>query len=241
MPRSVKLGPALWGCLALFCLAMLLLGLRISISALYSSQASRFLDDWSSRKEEPQQQAWNIARNAIDRAIYWHPVANPNLFITRGRIYDWRYYRKSIGDPIATESRLLALADYRRATQLQPTWPYTWVDIALVKVRLGVVDQETLDSLENALSTGPWRPDVLLKIVETGLLAWDMLPLRGKNIVTKSIDRGLVSTADTSTQILSSLNQFGQQRSICNRNNTYVNIENWCASQFESKATTQVK
>lgn len=241
MPRSTKLNSALWVCLTLFCLAMLLLGLRISISSLYSLQASRFLDDWSSRKEEPQQQAWNIARSAIDRAIYWHPIANPNLLIKRGRIYDWRYYRKSIGDPIATESRLQALADYRRAAQLQPGWPYTWVDIALVKVRLGVVDQETLDSLENALSTGPWRPDVLLKMVETGLLAWDMLPLRGKTIVIKSIDRGLASTLDTSTQVSRSLNQFGRQRTICNRNNTFVNLADWCASQSKAKATPQVK
>jgi hypothetical protein len=206
------------------------MGARISISSLYSRQAEHFLSDWMLRKEEPQPQAWSIAYGAIERAINWHPVENPNLLINRGRIQDWRDYKKPIGDPVAAESRLLALADYRHAAELQPSWPYTWIDIALVKTRLGIVDQEALDALQNAFNAGQWRPDVLLKITETGVFAWEMLPARGKKLVIESIDRGLASSANTAVLVATSLEQFEHEKTICNRSvNEYASIKKWCS------------
>jgi hypothetical protein len=229
MRGAHKLRTILWFGIVLFCAWAFITGIRISIASLYSIQASHFIDDWAAQKEEPQPQAWLIAHGAIERAINWYPLENPNLLITRGRIYDWQLYKKPIGDPIATASRLLALADYRHASQLQPTWPYTWLDIALVKFRLGIVDQEALDALQNAFNTGPWRPDVLLKITETGVFAWNMLPTRGKKLVMASIDRGLASSANTAGLVATSLAQLEHQSAICNRPvNKYANIKKWC-------------
>ncbi|WP_373094993.1 hypothetical protein [Zhongshania sp.] len=215
------------------------MGARISISSLYSRQAEHFLSDWMFRKEEPQPQAWSIAYRAIERAINWYPVVNPNLLINRGRIHDWRDYKKQIGDPVAAESRLLALADYRRAAKLQPSWPYTWIDIALVKTRLGIIDQEALDALQNAFNAGQWRPDVLLKITETGVFAWEMLPTRGKKIVIASIDRGLASNSNTAGLVAKSLEQLEQRSSICNRSiNEYAYLKKWCNRQgYADKST----
>jgi len=206
------------------------MGARMSVSSLYSRQAEHFLSDWMFRKEEPQPQAWSIAYRAIDRAINWYPVENPNLLINRGRVHDWRYYKKPIGEPIAAESRLLALADYRRAAELQPSWPYTWIDIALLKTRLGIVDQEALDALQNAFNTGQWRPEVLLKITETGVFAWNMLPARGKTLVMVSIDRGLASSTKTAGLVANSLEQLERENAICNRLvNEYAYIKKWCS------------
>tara|TARA_R110000772_G_scaffold107988_8_gene210760 strand:+ start:27656 stop:28282 length:627 start_codon:yes stop_codon:yes gene_type:complete len=207
------------------------MGARISISALYSLQTEHFLNDWMFHKEEPQPQAWAIAYGAIERAISWYPVENPNLLIHRGRIQDWRDYKKPIGDPVAAESRLLALADYRHAAELQPSWPYTWIDLALVKARLGIVDQEALDALQNAFNAGQWRADVLLKITETGVFAWEMLPTRGKKLVIASIDRGLASSAITAGLVAKSLELFEQRSTICNRSiNNYAYLKKWCNS-----------
>ena len=220
----------LWLSLAFFCVLSFIAGILISGSSLYSLQANRFISDWSLRQNEPQPRAWLIAHGAIERAINWYPVDNPNLFITRGRIHDWRYYKKPIGDPIAAESRLLALADYRHAAALQPSWPYTWIDIALVKTRLGIVDQEALDALQNAFNTGQWRPDVLLNITETGALAWNMLPARGKRLVMVSIDRGLASSTKTAGLVANSLEQLERENAICNRLvSEYANIKKWCS------------
>lgn len=215
MPIQTKKNPLAWLAVTSLCALLFIAGISLSISALYSLQASRFLSDWSTRAQEPQQQAWEIAYGAIEQAITWYPVENPNLYISRARIQDWRHFTSPIADPVANESRRLALKDFRHASQLQPTWPHTWVDIALIKIRLGVVDQETIDALQNALNTGPWRPDVLKGIANAGVLAWDMLPVRGKEIVIRSIDRGLASNPNTAKAIWSTISDFGQIRAIC--------------------------
>ncbi|MFQ3200695.1 MAG: hypothetical protein ACI9SK_001422 [Zhongshania sp.] len=229
MIETRKLRLVLWTGIGLFCVLFFIMGVRMSISSLYSRQAEYFLSDWTVHKEVPQQQAWSISQRAIERAISWYPVEDPSLLIARGRIHDWRYYKRPIGDPIAAESRLLALADYRNAAQLQPTWPYTWIDIALIKARLGIVDQEAVDALQNAFNSGQWRPDVLLKIAETGVFAWNMLPARGKKLVMVSIDRGLASSAITAGLVANSLEQLANHGAICNRPvNEYTYINKWC-------------
>jgi hypothetical protein len=230
MIETRKLRLVHWTAVGLLCVLSFIMGARISISSLYSRQAEYFLSDWTVRKEVPQQQAWSISQRAIERAISWYPVKDPNLLIARGRINDWRYYKRPIGDPIAAESRLLALADYRHAAQLQPSWPYTWIDIVLVKTRLGIVDQEALDALQNAFNAGQWRPDVLLKMTETGVFAWNMLPARGKRLVMISIDRGLASGTKTAGLVANSLAQLERENAICNRRvDEYTYIKKWCS------------
>lgn len=57
-----------------------------------------------------------------------------------------------------------ALRALRRAASLRPAWPYVWADIARVKLRLGEIDAEFNDAVENAARMGPWEREVQLGI-----------------------------------------------------------------------------
>lgn len=57
----------------------------------------------------------------------------------------------------------------------RPDWPYTWVQLAYVKLRLGEFDAEFDTALARGFELGPWRLDANRWLAEIGLRAWSSL------------------------------------------------------------------
>lgn len=177
--------------LLLGCLLLALCGTTLLLSALYSHQTARFLSDWSFSGEPPQDAAWQVAESAAKRAILFYPVKDAELYNQLGRVYEWKQFQLTAGDQVAEVSRRQALKAYRLATYLRPTWPYTWTDFALAKVRLNEVDAEMAEALRQAFIMGPWRRAGLQRIAEIGLIAWSLPAFEGQEITLEAVKRGL--------------------------------------------------
>lgn len=198
-----------------FCLALASLGACVIFSALFNQQANRFLDDWQASGKQPDERAWNVAYNAANKAISWYPGEDANLYNNLGRVLEWKQFTLPIAAPEAQESREAALRAYRRATELRPTWPYTWGDLALVKARLGQADTEMVNALEQALKNGPWREKVLTRITQVGLLNWWQLPEEGRAVTLEAITRGLSLNQRTAKQLWSSITSLQGEGIVC--------------------------
>lgn len=85
-----------------------------------------------------------------------------------------------------------AAAALRLAARQRPGSPYTWADLARVKLRLGELDWEFYGALERANRLGPWEPAVQLATLDVGLSAWWMLPRQAKGWVVGAFDRALL-------------------------------------------------
>lgn len=201
--------------LSLACVLLLGLGAAVLMSALFSQQANRFLDDWQAAGVQPGEQAWQIAHNAAEKALLWYPGESAAAYNTLGRVWEWQQYTLPTAAPEARPSRMAALEAYRNATQLRPTWPYTWVDLALVKLRLGEVDEELVNALEQGLQTGPWRSKSLARIAQVGLLSWWQLPQRGREITLEAVRRSLSFDNRSADQFWQQVEALGTQGIVC--------------------------
>lgn len=197
------------------CLILLALGTSLILSALFSFQANRFLDSWQATAKQPSDKAWNIAFAASEKAIAWYPGDNAAFINAQGRILEWKQFTLPIGDPLARNSRLAALVAYRQATELRPTWPYTWGDLALIKARLGEVDNELLNALNKAFENGPWRSRVLERITQVGLLTWPQLPEQGRQLTLTAIANGINRDQRSANNIWKSIEALHSQAVVC--------------------------
>lgn len=201
--------------LGLACFILAGLGASVTFSAMFSHQANRFLDDWKSSGKQPDERAWSIAHQAAENAIFWYPGKDAALYNSLGRIWEWKQFTAPIGDKSASESRLQALAAYRVATELRPTWPYTWIDLAQIKARLGHIDDEFASALDQALKAGPWRANALLRITEVGMLSWDSLSQDGRATVFSAMENGFQIDQRTANQLWLTAKKFNKQHKVC--------------------------
>lgn len=197
--------------------ALLVVGVLLMLSALYAYQTEEFLKDWSKKAAPPEEQAWLIAELAAKRAIRFYPVKNAELYNQLGRVFEWKHFHLPAGALEAKALRQRALQAYRTATTLRPTWPYTWTDLALIKVRLNEVDIEMSRALQQAFDMGPWRRANLHRVAEVGLIAWPSLDAAGRSVTMEAIKRGLtldLRSAKTMWQIVQGKNG---QNTVCER------------------------
>jgi len=181
--------PALTVAVLAVALALLYCGLRLLAADMNSYQAASFVSDWQGRGHVPSEKAWQVARDAAQRAVAVSPVASGSHYHRLGAVYEWRHSASYLGDPAARESRLAALAAYRRAAALRPLWPYGWVRLANLKLQLLELDGEFDEALGKAAALGPWRPRINAEVARIGLLAWHELAAGQRTLVLEALRR----------------------------------------------------
>lgn len=152
--------------LAIFCVAVstALAGGAMLISAVYSSQADAFLKDWKEKGEVPSEQAWQITHTAVLRANRFYPVASGALLDQKGRVLEW-YNFSAWGDKaLGQQYQQEAIEAYRQSLTSRPTWPFTWRNLALAKLRATELDEELYHTSERALHFGPFEKSVLIDV-----------------------------------------------------------------------------
>ncbi len=108
------------------------------------------------------------ALQAIDRANSEHSE-NPHYMVTQGLVYEWGVIAGLYEDE-QQKRKLLTQAKvyYLNAVKLRPTWPVTWATLAILKWRLGEIDQQLIDYLQQADKYGPYVQEVHQAWLEIG-------------------------------------------------------------------------
>lgn len=152
--------------------------------------ARAVLARWEAAGGAPGAEALEQARAALALAHALDPL-NPRYVQESARVQEW----SAIGLPpweAGTRERLEeALATYREAIALRPTWPYAWAGLARAKLRLLQLDGEFERAVERAGALGPWEPEVLLALTEIDLLAGPLLPETARVQVAAATEHAL--------------------------------------------------
>lgn len=168
--RRLPLLPAL-----LLAALLVYLGARLLLAGIAAYQAQRFLEDWSSKGQEPQPRAWQIAHDAAQRAIALYPADNGEYLEQLARIQQWQQISHPPGADSAKASRQAARDSFRAAIAARPTWPYNWTGLAGIKLQLLEIDEEFAEAMQQAHRHAPTRLDINRSLAQTGLLAWMLL------------------------------------------------------------------
>lgn len=132
------------------------------------------IERWRAGKWVPDQFKLDAMQAELNKARGLDPN-NPNLLEDLGRFHAVRVERGQAYDPEVRAMRQQALARFRQALERRPTSGHAYVNVALMKYRLGEIDQEFSESLQQAMRRSPWEPQVQLIGIELGLAAWQAL------------------------------------------------------------------
>ncbi|MDZ4251273.1 MAG: hypothetical protein U1A72_01705 [Sulfuritalea sp.] len=132
------------------------------------------IERWRAGKWAPDQFKLDAMQAELSKARDLDPN-NPNLLEDIGRFHAVRVERGRAYDPDVRAQREQALARFRQALEQRPTSAHAYVNVALIKYRLGEIDLEFSESLLQAIRRGPWEPRVQLIGIELGLAAWQAL------------------------------------------------------------------
>ena len=141
---------------------------------------------------------------------------NPNIHEYLALAIEGRYANIAPKNIEAMPSRREAYAHYKKSISLRPTWPYAWVNLALVKYRLGETDDEFYHALHKADELGPWEPGVQRVIVDVGLHYWKSLSRNERKFVLNIIEKSLRHTdRQHSFNVLDLSKRYGALELVC--------------------------
>lgn len=190
-------------------------GACLLLAGIASYQAEAFLQDWEKKGQEPDARAWQVARDAAQRAIDRHPVANGAYLHRLGLIEQWKQFRQPLGVAEAEASRHAALQAFRAATEARPTWPEHWSALAYAKLYLLEFDGEFHDALRKAHELGPWRIEINRRLAEIGYLAWPQLSATEHETIRLAAQRTVAYSRREAQQLLSIADYAAMTEELC--------------------------
>lgn len=137
------------------------------------------MERWRSGKFVPDATRRNAMLVALNEARNLDPQ-NPTLLEELALFHAMRVDGRYNHDAWVREARQQSLTGFRQALEQRSTSGQGWFNVALMKFRLGEIDQEFSQSLLQAMRRSPWEPTVQLHAIELGLANWQNLadPLR---------------------------------------------------------------
>jgi len=129
---------------------------------------------WSDEEDNPTTQELQKVETFYKTAVEYTPN-NPGLHQVGGRLSEWQAYVAPDESEEQKKYRQESLERFRRSTQLRPTWPYAWFDLAKAKIRALEPDEEFQTALHKAITLGQNEPDIQQGTMQLGLLAWRIL------------------------------------------------------------------
>jgi tetratricopeptide (TPR) repeat protein len=186
-------------------LALLLISVVLGLSSLWygglaaiadaSSLAARWwVSEWRvGRGPSQDPKNWNKARTALQFAIKITPD-DPQLYDDLGYLYAERGVligAPEDGEPLKayqTEMFDEAIANYRTATSLRPTFPYSWVYLALSKSLRGQDDDEMWAAFDKAVKFGKNEAGVQQPLARIAFPRWQALSSERKLAITSMVE-----------------------------------------------------
>lgn len=156
-------------------LVSLVLGSRLFMASLNQYRASSFLTHWENKRQAPSDKAWQVAEQAIHNAISWYPAQHGAYAEQLGYMWQWRAYGADPEQAETKDSQQQAIAAFRQATALRPSWPYAWSGLAYAKLVAEEYDEEFNQAMQQAAQYGPSRIGINRRLAEIGLISWAKL------------------------------------------------------------------
>lgn len=129
------------------------------IADLVAFPARQRLAQLDARGELPTPDDWRRAQEQLRRALELDPH-NPAHSETLARWHERYTLRLPRSSSVASAYLGQSAAHLRAALAARPGSPYTWANLAQVKLRLTQFDAEFEAAFENAWRLGPWEPEV---------------------------------------------------------------------------------
>lgn len=176
------------------------LSLRYGGSAAFSDagalRAQWVVSEWrAGRGPVFSPEVWLKTRDSLNRAVDTTPD-NAHLYDDLGFMYATR--AQGMGDPQAKNAAWVykqalltqSIESYRAATGLRPTFPYSWVYLALAKYKKGEKDAEYWLAFDKALQYGRNEAGVQPALAEMAFAQWRALGSERQVLIG-----GMVATA----------------------------------------------
>jgi len=132
------------------------------------------IERWRSGKFTPDVVKLNVIQTELHKALNLDP-GNPTLLEDMG----WFYAKRTERDPShgaeVRELRQQSLQLFKQSLALRPTSGHAFINVAYMKYRLGEIDLEFSQILQQALLRSPWEPQYQLIAIELGLANWHAL------------------------------------------------------------------
>ena len=161
-----------------------------SLADIYARPSIIILEKWRSDEITLNDDDWDELRKNLSIALEFDPD-NPRFHEYLALAIEGRYAYIAPKNEEAMPSRRAAYKHYKDSISIRPTWPYAWVNLALVKYRLGETDDEFYHALHKADELGPWEPGVQRVIADVGLHYWGSLSREERGFVLNIIDKSL--------------------------------------------------
>lgn len=177
------------GSLAVAVLAFLaFVALKHGWADLFAFQGRALIRSWDREQRPFSSDESKLAQSRLENSLGLNP-GDPGVLEDLGRLHELRT-RALRGADTAAELGL-AMEYLRRSLRTRPTSPYTWANLAFVKSRLGILDDEFYHSIQNAALLGPWEPEVQLLLADIGFRYWNRMPKTAQDTIHAAIRRGL--------------------------------------------------
>jgi len=166
---------------------------------------------WYATGKAPELSQWSEQEHLIQSAIQklQHHASFKN---TAGRLYEYRAYKLSKHVADREQYAHKAAEMYRLAARDSPVWVYPWMNLAIIKMRLGQWDQEFIEAYRQAVRLGPWESSTMPALVEVGLTVYQNMDQPSQQIIGEYIDR---VAAGAGPMIGSQLASRGSRSAMC--------------------------
>ena len=142
----------------------------LGLASAYYFKADYYLSLWQRKAQTLDQDSWQEAASAIERAIELHPK-HPHYLLTLAKINEWAWYKGlKTADQILVNDQL-----YKLAISLRPNWPNAYADYAYY---LGIVNfrvSEAFAELAKARQHGPYTVEVFQRTLLIAGTHWSLL------------------------------------------------------------------
>lgn len=170
--------------LLLFCLAWQSIKMGKANLSFYS--ANHYLETWLDINKLTDAVDYQKALRSINDANGFH-LDNSHYLITQGLVHEWAGTGNIFSDDKEKKQQLLrAKTYYLDAVKLRPTWPVTWATLAILKWRLGEIDQQLIEYLFQADKFGQHTQEVNQAWLEVGFYLY-----KNKSTFSAKIVEGL--------------------------------------------------
>ena len=191
--------------------------------------ADRQFKTWYQDQHGIPDQQWTAIRKAYLAALEQNGT-NPEYLHKLGVTYEGLFINSGVASRNADTDRRLALDYYRKAVMNRPSWPIYWIDLALVKFRLGEMDREFYQAYDRALQLGQWEPGVIQVAVDIGLYSWPALTTSRRASLLALINAALRQPFSPSqTLLLAILERYSNRVPLCEEITGSDQFRKYCA------------
>jgi len=169
------------------------------------------LNDWATKNTIKDEAEYTSTLTSIKKAQSLDPT-HPHYAHMVGRIMHW-----GVDMSFEDTAKLAEINQwYVLATQLRPSWPDPWIDLARLNNALHGYNDKTKYYIEKTLATGPYVDLVTVGTIQVLLLNWQALSGQEKDLLLKQFE---IATMQEKVldQVLAFATDINKEKLLCSQ------------------------